>query len=390
VTPVHYDPGPARKPSLGYWLEVRGKRLATRLLYWLLHPRPWTDEELARLPLRQLLIIRQHNQMGDMVLCLPTLSAIRRQWPQAHLRFVTAPICEELLRDHADIDELLVFRKRAMQHPAKLFAWLRQLRSPRADLAIVLGSVSFSTTSAMLALASGAGVRIGASSRPFGSDLSRAIFHRELSAPTGEHEVERNLSTLQAIGIQEDATLPGLRAAAESVRQAAAFLGQSASAGSLAVDWVVLHAGAGKLPNIWPAEYFAELANRLAENPQLRMVLTEGPLDAAFVDAVQTRSRAAFLRWRRPLGETMGLLQQAALVVSNDTGMAHVSAALGRPTLVLFGPTDPNRWRPAGPRVAVLQSPSSRIIDLSVDAVFAGAIRLLGHNLGHEPASTGS
>ena len=76
----------------------------------------------------------------------------------------------------------------------------------------------------------------------------------------------------------------------------------------------------------------------------------------------------------------MGLLQHAALVVSNDTGMAHVSAALQRPTLVLFGPTDPKRWRPAGPIVEVLRPTSMRIIDLRVDDVVEAANRLLADN----------
>ena len=68
MTPIHYEPGPARKPSPGYWLEVRGKRLATRVLRWLLHPRAVSDRQLEELKVEQLLIIRQHNQMGDMVL----------------------------------------------------------------------------------------------------------------------------------------------------------------------------------------------------------------------------------------------------------------------------------------------------------------------------------
>ena len=94
MTPVHHEPGPARKPSPGVWLERRGKRLVSWVLHKALRPRLLTDEELERLEVRHLLVIRQHNQMGDMVLCLPALHALRERWPQAHLRFVTAPICQ--------------------------------------------------------------------------------------------------------------------------------------------------------------------------------------------------------------------------------------------------------------------------------------------------------
>jgi ADP-heptose:LPS heptosyltransferase len=373
---VHHEPGPARKPTPGVWFERRGKHFMARMLRMILRPRPISDADLERLEVRELLVIRQHNQMGDMVLCLPTLHALRERWPQARLRFVTAPICRELLQDHGDIDELLVFHKRAMRRPTALWTWLRHLQRPRADLAIVLGSVSFSTTSALLALLSRARVRIGASSRPFGSELSDAVYHRELTAATGVHEVERNLSTLQALGIHADGEPPRLWATPQARATAQAFLVAGAE-GRQEHRTVVLHTGAGKLPNVWPAEYFARLANQLVATGNVRIVLTEGPRDAAIVDAVERQASVPMLRWRRTLGETMGLLQASDLIISNDTGMAHVAAALQRPTLVLFGPTDAQRWRPAGSGVRVQASPSGRIIDLPVQAVLGAALEML-------------
>lgn len=362
---------------MGYRLERKAKRFTSRILAMLLHPRQITTSELLRTPVRQLLVIRQHNQMGDMVLSLPALRAIRKQWPEAHLRFVTAPICEELLRGHEDIDELLIFRKRQMRRPGALLHWIRQLRQPRPDVAIVLGTVSFSTTSALLAWSSAAPIRIGASSQPFGSSLSRALYHLELTPPPQQgHELQRNLATLQAIGIKEDPSFPALRASAQSITAASAFLqqGEDASSGR---RLVVIHAGAGKLPNVWPAEYFAALINHLVQVHRVRVVLTEGPRDAAIVSEVQENTQVPTMRWQRSLGDTLGLLQQASLVVSNDTGMAHVAAAISRPTLVLFGPTDANQWRPMGEQVQVMLSPTKRIIDLPVDEVVAAAEDLL-------------
>jgi heptosyltransferase-1 len=362
---------------MGYRLERKAKRFASRLLAMLLHPRQITTSELLRMPVRQLLIIRQHNQMGDMVLSLPALRAIRRQWPQAHLRFVTAPICQELLRGHEDIDELLIFRKRQMRRPGALLRWIRQLRQPRPDVVIVLGTVSFSTTSALLAWCSAARIRIGASSQPFGSSLSRALYHLELTPPPEQgHELQRNLATLQALGIKPDPGFPVLQASAEAVATAGAFLrqGDEALAGR---RLVVIHAGAGKLPNIWPAEYFAALIDHLVHVQQARVVLTEGPRDADIVSEVQKNTQVPTMRWQRSLGDTLGLLQHASLVVSNDTGMAHVAAAISRPTLVLFGPTDANQWCPVGEQVQVLLSPSKRIIDLPIEKVVAAAEDLL-------------
>lgn len=75
----------------------------------------------------------------------------------------------------------------------------------------------------------------------------------------------------------------------------------------------------------------------------------------------------------RLLGAT---LARAALFVGNDSGVAHLAAASGAPTLTLFGPTDPAIWAPVGPSVASVRAPGGVLTGLSVDAVVAAALAL--------------
>jgi ADP-heptose:LPS heptosyltransferase len=217
-------------------------------------------------------------------------------------------------------------------------------------------------------------VRAGGSCLPFGSLLSRAIYHLELPAGTpGVHEVEHNLEPLAALGIAVQRRPPHLVPSSAATQHARAFLERDVQgAGPL----VIAHVGAGKLPNIWPSQNFASVLQALQRERGARVVLSEGPRDAAHVDAVAARLGGA-ARWRAPLGDTIGLLSLTDLVISNDTGMAHVAAATGVPTIVIFGPTDPQRWAPPGAHVHVVRSRTGFVADVAAEEVLHAARRAL-------------
>lgn len=363
-------PGPARRSTPARRIEGVSKRLLSRFLAAVCRPRPATPRDLQPAAIRTLLVVRQHNQMGDMVCALPALHALRVAYPAARLTFVTAPICRELLQGHPDIDRLLVFDKVDMWSPRRLLSFWHTLQTPRPDLAVVMTTVSFSTTSALIAAASRARVRAGASSLPFGSHLSRAIYHLELPAGTpGVHEVEHNLEPLAALGIAVPRLPPHLVASPTAVQHARAFLERDVQGDG---PLVVAHVGAGKLPNIWPARHFAAVLQALQQERGARVVLSEGPRDAAFVADVAAHLGGA-ARWQASLGDTVGLLSLTDLVLSNDTGLAHVAAATGVPTVVVFGPTDPQRWAPPGAHVHVVRSRTGFVADVAVEEVLHAA-----------------
>lgn len=379
-------PGPARPRTPARTLERKTKRLASSLVAALFPARRITAAELRARPVQHLLVVRQHNQMGDMVCALPALRVLRRAYPGARLTFVTSPLCEELLRGHPDIDVLRVFRKEEMWNPLRLWRFLGSLRRPRPDLAVVLTTVSFSTTSALLAWASRARCRVGASSLPFDSHLSRAVYNLELTpGAEGVHEVEHNLAPLRGLGFDARFEPPVLAATAEARARAAEFLARSVPTSG---PVVAVHAGAGKRPNIWPAAKFAAVARGLQQQQNVRVVLVEGPTDAQVVGDLAAELPAA-ARWRAPLDETFGLLAQADLVLSNDTGLAHVAAALGVPTVVVFGPTAVERWKPPGEHVRAVKSPSGFIDDVDVEVVLREARGILASRDGKDCAPLG-
>ncbi len=356
-------------------LERKLKRQLSRLLALVLRPRPATPEAIAAMPVTRLLVIRQHNQMGDMVLALPALSALRRAFGGAHLTFVAGPLSDQLLRGHPDIDELIVYRRSEMFRPWGLWRFVRRLRRLEPQLAVVLGTVSFSVTSALLAWSSGARLRTGLSSRPWGSELSGALYNFEIEPPQSEaHEVEHNLNFVRALGIEAPHTWPRLEPTEDARASAQAFLRQAFPGHEGPV--LVMHVGAGKASNLWPVERFAEAAHALVEQLGARVVVTEGPRDRDAVSSFRQRVPEA-AHWQNDLGRTLGILSGSNLYIGNDTGMSHVAAATGISCVVVFGPHDARRWSPAGPCVRVVTPQSGRIEDVSVHAVVDAAMNAL-------------
>lgn len=143
---------------------------------------------------------------------------------------------------------------------------------------------------------------------------------------------------------------------------------------------VVLHVGGTDARRRWPAESFAALARRLHPD---NLVITGGPGD--LVTANRTARLAGLdpahvLAGRLTLDDFAAVIADARLVVSGDTGGAHLAHAFGTPSVVIFGPSSPGQWGPppaAPSQVLRAQSPAPVAADVSVDEVYAAVLRQL-------------
>lgn len=363
----HTPPLPAGKRGkawLAAWVARRCRR-----------PRLSPAELRARDP-RRIVIVRQHNQMGDMVCATPALRALREAFPRAEIALVCAPINVEVVRHNPHLDRVLVFAPGHWRRPWRLAAFLRELRSFRAELAVVLNSVSFSVTSAAIAVASGAPLIMGGDSRPYGWDISRHAYSLELPTrpEVDRHAVAHSLAPLAAVGFGT-ADLSTVVVPAPSERERAAALLADLPAGG---ELLVMHPGAGKRGNIWPAERFAEVADRAVSTGQ-RVLVLQGPADgevvARLTAALATRERPNGTRHvtvapRMRVGVCAALLARADRFLCNDTGLMHVAGAVGVPTLALFGPTEPDLWKPLSPLVVAVRAKDGRLDRLAVEPVW--------------------
>ncbi len=148
------------------------------------------------------------------------------------------------------------------------------------------------------------------------------------------------------------------------------------AAPSLAPRFLAVHPGSGSPSKSWPGERFASFVRH--HEPAAPWVLVIGPADEEAASPLLGLPGVVPVRDLplRPLG---ALLSQAGLYLGNDSGVTHLAAAVGAPTLALFGPTDPSTWSPLGPHVKVLRSPDATMTGLTL-AVVATAARELHHS----------
>ena len=117
-------------------------------------------------------------------------------------------------------------------------------------------------------------------------------------------------------------------------------------------DFFVLHPGSGSPKKVWPPQKMARVAEALMREKGLFPIVIEGPADGVPCQELLSAIKGEGLLLRSPhLRELAALLSLASLYVGNDSGISHLAASVGAPTLVLFGPTDPHIWAPRGERV---------------------------------------
>jgi len=298
---------------------------------------------------RRVLVIRNDN-IGDVLCTTPALAALRRRSPTAHVAILVASYSREALAGNPDVDEVLAYTKHKHRADGRRLAAWRELarvfagvRARRYDVAVAMRA-HFTGSLGWLAFLSGAPVRIGYAPPPR-HPLRFSITH-PIPLPAGPaHEVERCLRLLEPLGVRDER--PALVLARDAAAEAA--MGESlrrrgAPAGG---PLVALHVSSRRA-NRWPADRFAALGDWAAARGAT-VVLLEPPGEAEAVRAVgEKMAYRPVVQPTRSLGELAACLAQCRLCVCCDGGAMHVAAAVGTPTVAIFGAADPRRWAPWG------------------------------------------
>ncbi len=186
------------------------------------------------------------------------------------------------------------------------------------------------------------------------------IVQRDPTPPHGTGHASRWFAgAVRELGIPDPETpLPRLEMRAHEAEEMAHQLPER---------FLTIHPASGSPSKNWPAERFAALADALA--PGAPFALIEGPADAEACRRVRARAPRAFVVRDQPARVVGALVSLAGLYVGNDSGISHLAAAVGAPTLALFGPTDPDVWGPVGSRSRTLRAPGGDLGRLEMKTV---------------------
>lgn len=286
--------------------------------------------------------------IGDLVLTLPLVQALKRAWPETRIAVVTIPATAELLENHPDIAASIVFdKKSADAGPAGLLRAAARLREHAPAVVLVPHR---SLRSAILARLSGATLRAG-----FSTSAGRFLFNRTVPYRREMHETDRNLSLLGAFGMPAPAgERPRLYPDREDARAVDALLGEHPGVPSVAV-------APGSVWNTkrWPEEKFTALC-RLLDGEGLRVVLVGGPADASLSARIAQRSGARRLvdtTGRFTLLQSAEAMRRCVAAVSNDSAPMHLAGAVGTPVIAIYGATVPAfGFAPRGERDAIVET----------------------------------
>jgi heptosyltransferase II len=289
------------------------------------------------------LIVRAPNWLGDAVMALPALGAVRRAFEGRTVIVAAtasvAPLFEE--GTPAAPDEILVIdRDREVG----------QLRAARGD-AVLLLTNSFG--SAWVARRSGVRERWGYRASGRGLLLTRGA-----PRPKGHvHQVEYYLALVRGLGFEAPAAQPELRASPSSLTRADALLSDAGVGPSATIVGFAPGAAYGQAKR-WPPERVAQVIAALARNG-VTAVLVGARADRDTARAIESTlpqgTRVVDLIGRTSLRELVGVVARCAAFVSNDSGAMHVAAAAGVPLTAIFGPTDERATGPAGEADVILR-----------------------------------
>jgi len=293
------------------------------------------------------LVVRAPNWLGDAVMALPAMAAIRRHMPSAHLTIAASPAVAALFREPTSAAPNDV-----LELPAGSSAATAALRAGRFDAGVLFPN---SFRSAWQFYRAGIGERWGYATSNRGLLLTR----RSPRPRRGEARHQSDYYRVLVRGLDipcDDQELPALRVSEPSARRADALFVRYRIPADRPVVALLPGAAYGQAKQ-WPPDRMAALAARLITECGVTCVIAGAPHDRPAARAIESWlhdhapaavSGVVDLVGHTTIGALAGVLARCAVCVSNDSGGMHLASALGRPVVAIFGPTDDRATHPAG------------------------------------------
>lgn len=316
---------------------------------------------MTETPLKpQRILVVKAAGIGDLILAVPALRALRTRFPRALIDLLVTPKCGNLLKHCPYVDDTYVIRTRGMENRVhvsefgRICQTLYRLRKKEYDVLVNLHRL-FSNKGSFrmkwLCRAVGARHTVGRNTDGRGTFYDAWIDDSwEHPAFDQRHEVELNLDLVRLLGAED----PGrglkfwIRNADRSRLKALLKREGWCDSGG---PRIVLNVGGDALYKRWPDEHCAVLGDLLVEEMSAQVFIIGGEKERPVAHRVigRMKHRPVDLAGKVDIPELAALLEASDLMVTNDTGPMHLAAAVGTPVVALFGPGKPDRYAPYGP-----------------------------------------
>jgi heptosyltransferase I len=289
------------------------------------------------------ILILKPSSLGDVVQALPVARLLKAHEPRHEIYWWISAELVELLQPDPDLSGVFLFQRKRSAWPwfwGEVLGTVREMRAHQFDWVLDLQGLARSSLVAWLADGQ---LSVGVEDWREGAP---ALYDLVIPRPSPlTHAVDWYLEVVRALGVpvhRDFVWMPERPQAAEAVRRK----WQIADG-----KWIVIIPGARWANKRWPVEYFAEVVRQLAaRHRELHFAILGSQADAALGATIwqAARQHCLDLTGRTSLGEMLEWIRLSDAVISNDTGPMHIAAALAKPIVSIFGPTEPHRTGPYG------------------------------------------
>lgn len=309
--------------------------------------------------MQKILVCHTGAWIGDMVLLTPALRALKQAYPESFLTLLLRPLVVDLMKSNPYVDECIVDTKTEGQFRS-LMKLARQIRKHNFDVAVVFHPTSF--RNALLCFIARIPIRIGSNYKGRGFLLTTFCPHN-----TNLHEVDRYLTVLHllnkstALTSSSRDTIQGFSQPelefwhTDAERQSIQKLLQNKEIAPKD-RLIAVNLGTTWRTKQWDISNFAAVINQISNVlPDVKIVLTGSTAEISLVEELPHLESTINLVGKTDILQLGALLERCEVCLTCDSGPMHIAAAVGTPTIALFGPTDPSRHRPYGTGHTVIE-----------------------------------
>lgn len=319
-------------------------------------------------------MVRQHNQIGDMLCSLTLYKALKKKYPDARITLAAAKTNYEIpfFDINPYLDRVVVFDKSSVK---TIFNFIKELRTRKYQIGIVPSTIVLSRTSHIINWISGSKIRVGVKS----IDGKENRLQNFLNVKSGfdwkeKHQSVRNLEVVKQIGCdlpEEEIISLKINFEEEDLAFAKDFLFKNFPDQKKKI--IAFHPGAGKELNVWNYLNYTDLIKKLYFEFNNYVLITSGWTDKNIIEPISTELRGANIEFKvlhnmhvKKLGAILSLVD---LYITNDTGTMHIAGYSGAKMISLFGPTNPAEWATNGNNQKFIKSKDDNINSIGVEEV---------------------